>query len=241
MPDHRSQPEPDRARVRAGQGGGGQRQKNGREATVRVSGRNLDIGEALRTQAMDGVHEALGKYFGGGYAGHVSVGKDGSAFRADCVVHLDTGDTMQVSATAQDPYASVGQMVARIAKQLRRDKRRRIGRQSPGGDSRRLNGEADTTADGDSGQPEIAEAGEMAYRSASPIVAEGAADLAALTLEEAVATLEQAGEAMLAFTNAGTGRVNVIRMRPDGAIGWHDPGAPRRSRTSGTEKATRGR
>ena len=49
----------------------------------RVSGKNIDIGEALRTRVNARVAEALVKYFDGGYSGHVTVGKDGNAVGAD--------------------------------------------------------------------------------------------------------------------------------------------------------------
>src|SRR5215213_6404735 len=42
----------------------------------RVSGKNLDIGEALRERVSARVVEALSKYFNGGYSGHVTVGKE---------------------------------------------------------------------------------------------------------------------------------------------------------------------
>src|SRR4030088_83551 len=94
----------------------------------RVSGRNLDIGEALRNRMNARVAEAMAKYFDGGYSGHVTVGKEGFGFRTECAVHLDSGITLHTDGMAADAYASADQAALRIEKRLRRYKRRLKGR-----------------------------------------------------------------------------------------------------------------
>src|ERR1700754_3049906 len=90
----------------------------------RVSGKNLDIGEALRTRVNARVAEAMQKYFDGGYSGHVTIGKDGFGFSTECVVHLDSGIILEADATAGDAYSSADQSAERIEKRLRRYKSR---------------------------------------------------------------------------------------------------------------------
>jgi ribosome hibernation promoting factor len=90
----------------------------------RVSGKNIDVGEALRTKINTRIAEVAAKYFDGGYSGHVTVGKDGFGFRTECVVHLDSGIVFEADAMAADAYASAEQAALRIEKQLRRYKRR---------------------------------------------------------------------------------------------------------------------
>ena len=92
--------------------------------SLRISGKNLDVGEALRGQAEARVAAALSKYYEGGYQGHVTVGKDGTAFKTDGVLHLSSGITLEASAVAHDAYASLDKMAERIEKRLRRYKRR---------------------------------------------------------------------------------------------------------------------
>src|SRR5262249_62134021 len=110
----------------------------------RVSGKNLDIGEALRTRINARVAEATAKYFDGGYSGHVTVGKDGFGFRTECAVHLDSGVTFRTEAIAADAYASADQAALRVEKRLRRYKRWLKGRAAPrrgnGGARARLHG-----------------------------------------------------------------------------------------------------
>src|SRR5919201_4730074 len=90
----------------------------------RISGKNLDIGEALRERVNARIVEALGKYFDGGYSGHVTVEKEGFGFRTECAIHLDSGMTLHTEANAADAYASADQAALRIEKRLRRYKRR---------------------------------------------------------------------------------------------------------------------
>ncbi|MGA7787498.1 MAG: ribosome-associated translation inhibitor RaiA [Xanthobacteraceae bacterium] len=92
--------------------------------SFRVSGKNLDVGEALRDRINDRMVETLSKYFDGGYSGHVTLAKDGIGFRTECAVHLDSKVTLQAEGEAPDAYASADQAVTRIEKQLRRYHRR---------------------------------------------------------------------------------------------------------------------
>jgi len=90
----------------------------------RISGKNLDVGEALRQRVSDRLTEALSKYFDGGYSGHVTLAKDGFGFRTECAIHLDSKVTMHAEADAADAYLSADQAVTRLEKQLRRYHRR---------------------------------------------------------------------------------------------------------------------
>src|SRR5947209_20624116 len=96
----------------------------------RVSGKNLDIGEALRERVSARVVEALSKYFNGGYSGHVTVEKEGFGFRTECAIHLDSGIVLHTEANAADAYTSADQAALRIEKRLRRYKRRLKARHS---------------------------------------------------------------------------------------------------------------
>jgi ribosomal subunit interface protein len=91
---------------------------------LRISGKNLDIGEALRQRINEKVEAAIEKYFDGTVNGHVVITPDGSGYYVDCTLHLASGVTLQAEGRAHDPYASVDQAVNRIEKQLRRYKRR---------------------------------------------------------------------------------------------------------------------
>lgn len=184
-----------------------------RATDVRVSGKNLDIGAALRGQAEERVHTAVAKYFDGGFSSRVTVEKEGSGFRADCTVHLDTGAIMRVSGSAQDAYSSVSQVVERIGKQMRRDKRKRTSY---------ANGH---DIPDDIVFPEVkAQPIETQEFSgdARPILAERVDKLDRISLDEAIQRMESRKLSSYVFVNGGTERINILHERADGAIGWID-------------------
>src|SRR5436305_13925388 len=91
---------------------------------LRISGKNLDIGEALRQHVNEKLETATSKYFDGTVTGHVVITPDGSGYYAACTLHLASGVTLQAEARAHEPYASLDQAAERIEKQLGRHRRR---------------------------------------------------------------------------------------------------------------------
>jgi len=191
----------------------------------RVSGRNLDIGDALRSRINDRIAEAMGKYFDRGYSGHVAVGKEGFGFRTECTIHLDSGITLQAEGMAADAYASADQAAIRIETRLRRY-------------HRRLKNRPLARADGAPAPPAPAVAA-PSYVIAAPehgggeepeefvpvIIAESTTELKQLSVSEAVTELDMTGAHVMVFRHAGHGRINVVYRRADGHIGWIDPPA----------------
>ena len=96
----------------------------------RVSGKNIDVGEALRRRIGERIAETLGKFFDGGYSGHATISREGFGFRTECALHLDSGIILQADAMAADAYASADQAALRIERRLRRYKRRLKDRQA---------------------------------------------------------------------------------------------------------------
>jgi ribosomal subunit interface protein len=190
--------------------------------SFRVSGKNIDVGEALRARINERVAEATAKYFDGGFSGHVTVGKEGFGFRTECVIHLDSGIVLEAQAMAADAYASADQVAGRIEKRLRRYKRRLKNHQAGG-----PNGAA----------PEPRPIQAPSYIIATPehddddemtgfdpvIIAESTTALKRLSVSDAVMELDLTGAAVVVFRHAGHGRVNLVYRRGDGHIGWIDP------------------
>src|SRR6202161_1199966 len=87
--------------------------------SFRISGKNIDVGDALRERVSGRIAEAMGKYFDGGYSGHVTLERDGFGFRAECAIHLDSKITLHAEGTASDAYASADQAALRLEKRLR--------------------------------------------------------------------------------------------------------------------------
>jgi ribosomal subunit interface protein len=186
---------------------------------LRVSGKNMDIGEALRSQVEARVASALSKYFDGRYTGHVTVARDGTGFRTECVLHLPSGITLEASGAAHDAYASFDQTAARIEKRLRRYKRRLRDRQAAAGARPDGLDSAYTVLEA----PSEDEDGEGEFHPV--VIAETTTPLHRLSVSEAVLELDLTGAPAIVFLHAGTGRLNVVYRRHDGMIGWVDPPA----------------
>jgi ribosomal subunit interface protein len=182
---------------------------------LRISGKNIDIGEAFRSHAELRVGNAVGKYFDGGFTGHVTLEREGSGFKTDCAVHLDTGVVLQAEGRGQDAHQSFDQAAERIEKRLRRYK----GRLKEHHTSRRAEAIPATAyvieaPDENSEAPESTE---------PTIIAEEATSLQTLTVSGAVMAMDLTDAPVVVFRNAGHGGVNVVYRRSDGHIGWIDP------------------
>src|SRR6476619_7948936 len=92
--------------------------------TLRISGKSISVGEALRSRVSERTDEVLRKYFDGNYSGHITLSKDGFGFRTDCSLHLDSGITLEADSNATDAYASADQALVMIEQRLRRYKSR---------------------------------------------------------------------------------------------------------------------
>jgi ribosomal subunit interface protein len=194
---------------------------------LRISGKNLDIGEALRTRVGERVSEALSKYFDGGYSGHLTIGKDGFGFRTECVIHLDSGIVLQAEALAADAYASADQAALRIEKRLRRYKRRlkdHAGKARAGASGSNM-GEVEAASYVVIAAPDHDDDEDTGEGFAPAIIAESTTALRSLSVSEAVQDLDMTGAPVLVFRHAGHGRVNIVYRRADGHIGWIDPPA----------------
>lgn len=186
---------------------------------ILVSGKQIDIGDALRTHVGDRLTEAVGKYFDRPVEAAVTFSKDRHEFVADASVHLATGMTVQAKGRAAEIYASFEGSVARMEKQLRRYKRRlkdhHRSRENPIGG---MDASTYILAGGGDG-----EEGPEPDTLTPVIVAEMETRVPYLSVGEAVMQMELAGAHMLVFRNDAHGGVNVVYTRDDGNVGWIDP------------------
>jgi ribosomal subunit interface protein len=186
---------------------------------IQVTGKQLDVGDALRTHVEERLDGIVDKFAERPVEAVTVFSRDRHEFCADASVHLSTGLTVQAKARADEIYAAFEGAIERMEKQLRRYKRRlkdhHKNRQDPiesiGAPSYILAGaqDQDEAAEPDTLQPII--------------VAETETKVQSLSVGEAVMQMELAGATLLVFRNNAHGGVNVVYMRDDGNIGWIDP------------------
>lgn len=192
--------------------------------TLRISGKSISVGDALRSRVSERTDEVLRKYFDGNYSGHITLSKDGFGFRTDCALHLDSGITLEADSNATDAYASADQALLMIEKRLRRYKSRLKDRSA-----RKAYAASAALAemDGLDAPSYVIEApaeGDEEVTAYSPvIIAEATTSLKRLSVSEAVMELDLTGAACVVFQHGSSGRVNIIYRRADGNVGWVDP------------------
>jgi ribosomal subunit interface protein len=186
----------------------------------RVSGKNLDVGDALRGRVNARIAQAVDKYFDGGYSGHVTVAREGFGFRTECAIHLDSKVTLHAEGHAADAYASADQAALRVEKRLRRY-HRRLKDHHP----ERLDGRgAVDAASYVIAAPEHESDAEL--DGFTPvIIAESTTRLKQMSVSDAVMELDMTGAPVLVFRHAAHGGINVVYRRADGHLGWIDPAA----------------
>lgn len=183
--------------------------------SLRITGKQLEIGESFRGRIEDRISESLGKYFDGGFSGQVTVEKTGSRFTSDCMIHLDTGAVLQATGSAQNPQSSFDAAAERIDKRLRRYKRRLKDHHA----GSNADFEASYTVMESSPDTET----EMAEDYAPAVIAETSTRIRTMAVATAVMALELTDQPVMVFRNAGNDEVNVVYRRNDGNIGWIDP------------------
>ena len=183
-----------------------------------ISGKQIDIGEALQTHVKAELGEVVEKYAQRPTECIVVFSKVAHEHVCETVIHLSTGLNAQAKGHATEIYAAFESCREKMDKQLRRYKRRI------------RNHHRDRTAPVEFGtgssyilapseETEDAEADTL-----TPIViAEMETKIPSITVGEAVMQLDLNGQRMLVFRNEGHGGVNVIYRREDGHIGWIDP------------------
>ena len=186
--------------------------------TLRVSGKNMDIGDALRTKAQGHFDAVVNKYFDGGYAGHLTLEPEGSGFNAICSIHLDTGAALQASAYGGDAVSAYEIMAETIEKRLRRYSRKLKSRRKAGPGDEAAAEMAQTYV---LGVPEDYD--ELHEDYSPPVIAESTSSLRQMSVEEAVMELDLTQGDVVVFRHAGHGGLNVVYRRADGNIGWIDP------------------
>ncbi len=184
---------------------------------IRISGHQIETGEALRAHAEERMSAIVDKYFSRALSSAVTFGKaPASAFRCDIVTHVTQGLILKGSAIAHDAHVALDQAAEKIDKQLRRYKRRLKDRHEQSAHAQREEQAAYTVFVESSAEEEVSAV-------APVIIAETKVDVPEASVSDAVMMLDLRNTNALLFKNAGTGKHNMVYRRGDGSIGWVEP------------------
>src|SRR5580698_8793753 len=190
---------------------------------VQVSGKHVDVGEALRTRISDDLLTSIGKYFERGGDADVVLSRDGHGFRIDCVVVLASGQRLQSHGLGMDAHGAFGQAMAKIETRIRRYKRR-LKSHSVAAEAKAAEVAASYVLRAPAGEAEVEEwDDEPDGPPVAMVIAESQAELKTMTVSMAVMELDLTEQPAIVFRNAAHGGLSIVYRRPDGNIGWIDP------------------
>jgi ribosomal subunit interface protein len=192
---------------------------------VQIAGKKIEIGAALQERIAFGLESRVSKYFNRTGEAFVIVAKPGWAFTVDCSIHLPSGVTLQAHGEGDDGYQAFEMALDKIEKRVRRYKNRLRNHRAKDGAAvepafERIILPSDDSSDGADGVGET----DSGAGDSPAIVAESDTRIETLTVSMAVMQLELADSPAVLFRNAAHGRLNMVYKRPDGNVGWVDPG-----------------
>jgi ribosomal subunit interface protein len=190
---------------------------------ITVSGKQVDLSEALRTRVSSHLETIATKYFDHAMEANVTFSRARSFFTCDINVHAGRGLRLRGEGEAGDANSAFDDAAEHIAKRLRRYRRRvnehardLANRDRPQAARQYVlrQEEAEPPIDGGNGKAAVAYA---------TVIAEHPTEISRLSVSEAVMRMDLADQQVLMFRNSANGELNVVYRRGDGHIGWIDP------------------
>ena len=191
---------------------------------VQVTGKHVDVGEALRTRVSDELSNSIAKYFDrGGGGADVVVSREGPSFRVDCAVTLATGQQLTTQGLGGDAHLAFDAALEKLSKRIRRYKNRLKSHHGQQVAKQAENAAYFILSPPDHDDEAADE--EVAGQSfpAPMIIAETERQLRSMTVSMAVMELDLSEAQTIVFRNAAHGGLSVVYRRPDGNVGWIDP------------------
>jgi len=202
---------------------------------IQVAGRQLDVGEALRTRIESELASGVGKYFNRATDAVVTVAKNGGgSVEVDCTVHLSSGISLQAEGHGGDAHSAFDDAMGKLEKRVRRYKRRLKNHHA---DNKAPLPAEDAAAYVLAPSPEEGDADDDAGPADDPgplVIAETKLPVRTMTVSTAVMQLDLSSSPLVMFRNAANGELNVVYRRTDGNVGWIDPNRDTARPTNGT-------
>lgn len=185
-----------------------------------IRGRHVEMSEALETRVESRLNDIFEKYFGDAITANVVFSKDGPMFHAQVASHVGRGIEMEAEADAGDAYTAFDDAAEKLAKRLRRHKRKLRNHKTDESD---MNLRAQSyVLEAPSEDKPLDDEEDVVT---SPLlIAETKTAIKRLTVSQAVMHLDLEENSALMFHNLSNDSMNMIYRRPDGNIGWVDAG-----------------
>lgn len=194
---------------------------------VQISGKHVDVGDALRTRVTDEITATIGKYFDRGGHADVVLSREGHEFRMDCSVSLASGQKLISHGSGNDAHVAFDVALGKIETRIRRYKQRLKSHSIAATAKEAENAAYYVLRTPDVGEQDDSDwEGDEAHPAGAPsamVVAEIQSSLKTMTVSMAVMELDLTETQTIVFRNAAHGGLSVVYRRTDGNIGWIDP------------------
>ena len=187
---------------------------------IQVSGKNIELGDALQIHVNERLSDGVRKYFDRGAEATVTFSREKRLVECDVTAHLASGVFLAAHGQGGDAYGAFEESLEKLEKRVRRYKRRLKDHHSNGKASFPALAAAYAVL-----EPLKEENDDNADDLNPVVVAESETSLREMTVGAAVMQLDLSEQPAIVFKNAGHGRINVVYRRRDGNIGWVDPAA----------------
>ncbi len=195
---------------------------------IKVSGSNMEVGQSLTEFSSENLEKAVTKYFDKAVSSEIHFAKDGNLFKVVITVNegVRGGIKIKSDGAAGDAYAAFSEACERVAKQLRRYKRKiqNYRRHQGGIKSAEIDYKAVEAMK--YVMPPLAfdsQDEEGAEDKSHIVIAEKVTEIEILSVDEAIMKMDLQNLPALVFINAENKRINVVYHRKDGNISFIDP------------------
>jgi len=186
-----------------------------------ITGKQMNLGDVLRQHIADKIEDINEKYFNRAIEAIVTLSPEGTAFTKTHISFRVGKDIMVMSDSKDtDPYSSFDAAAEKVAKQLRRYKKRLRDHHE------RLEENNVIPAQNYVLTPEAEAVDDNHAEPAQNdpvVVAEMVTNIQTMSVSEAVMRLDLSGDNALLFHNPKHEGLNLVYRRTDGNIGWVDP------------------
>jgi len=192
---------------------------------ITVSGKQVDLSDALKTRVTQQLATITGKYFDHAQQAQVTFSRARCFFTCDINIHAGRGLTLRGEGEAADANSAFDDAAEHIGKRLRRYRRRMNEHARDIANKERPQAALQYVLRQEEEEPETTTNGTVVTATYATVVAEVATDIAWLTVSDAVMRMDLADQPVLMFRNTTTEELNVVYRRSDGNVGWISPTA----------------
>jgi len=191
---------------------------------IQVSGKQVEVGNALKERIEEELTQRIDKYFErGGANADVTLSKEGHLFRIDCWVRLASGQTLVAHNFGSDAHSALDAVLTRMETRIRRYKRRLKSHYPTNAPQKQEMMPVSVIQSEDYDDEDVDDGMDHVSPPQPLIIAETESPIRTLSVSQAVAELDLSNYPVIMFRNAAHDGLSVIYRRPDGNIGWIDP------------------